>query len=569
MRNPFCWLHFFVRDMTRPLHFTIGTGLGLNPSVGQLSLENDLLMVKAGLLYADRVRLCSIGASLALEFAKLMKASGRERMEFLGKYFEDLAPSNPEAATTMREFVAMYRDLQGRRGGTRSQAQIQTMFEVQANMRRTWTEFEKGIGEFLRIAGADGIVEAVDTGLLDVHRFDAGGVERMGGLDQEDQDRREEEFVADLFWEFLDLIGDAVADGDTNPLFDQMSGGLLRTGVEAGVVSTSESGIDRGKHSGLASDLLRQLPLFEEATVKDILGIRRELENPLIRFRGAVMGMSDDIRSAAWDPDFPSDVDKEFRKVVEPAVLEIEEAVQENASLRALLLKGFRPGDWATGLGVTISTLAGLPAAASVLLGSGTTASMMARGAYKEWLQDRKNMESNHMFFYYETRERLAALDSASATTTALIRGAKQEALEAEPEALEPGSQAEGASQVDDAPSDAEREAQEFMDENEDLLDEGGYATLQRLLTQGFNVSKDLTIELAETARLYAPARRALNEAMKNPNTRPRRIYELEREVEQLEPVYKRKKRLNDEFDKFLDRAKSAYEREGGTLADD
>ena len=86
--------------MTRPLHFTIGTGLGLNPSVGQLSLENDLLMVKAGLLYADRVRLCSIGASLALEFAKLMKASGRERMEFLAKYFEDLAPGNPEAAAS-------------------------------------------------------------------------------------------------------------------------------------------------------------------------------------------------------------------------------------------------------------------------------------------------------------------------------------------------------------------------------------------------------------------------------------------------------------------------------------
>lgn len=559
MRAVVVTLHFLVRYMTRPLHFTIGTGLGLNPSVGQLSLENDLLLVKAGLLYADRVRLCSIGASLALEFAKLMKASGRERMEFLREYFEDLAPSNPEAAATMREFVAKYRDLQSRRGGTRSKTQVQAMFEVQANMRRIWTEFEKGIGEFLRIAGADGIVEAVDTGLLDVHRFEAGGVERMGGLGQEDQDRREEEFVADLFWEFLDLIGDAVADGDTNPLFDQMSGGLLRTGVEAGVVSPTESGIDRGKHSGLASDLLRQLPLFEKATVKDILGIRRELENPLIRFRGAVMGMSEDIRSAAWDPGFPGDVDKEFRKVVEPAVLEIEEAVQENGSLRALLLKGFRPGDWATGLGVTISTLAGLPDAASVLLGSGTTAGMTARGAYKEWLQDRKNIESNHMFFYYETRERLAALDSASATTTALIRGT-------EPEALEPATQAEGAAQVDDTPSDAEREAQEFMDENEGLLNKGGYATLQRLLTQGFRAQENLTVELAETTKQHTAARRALNEAIGNPNTRPMKMYELEREVEQLEPSVERKKRLYEEFGVFIERAKSAYKREGGEL---
>ena len=106
----------------------------------------------------------------------------------------------------------------------------------------------------------------------------------MGGLTPEDQDHREGEFVEDLFWEFFDLIAQAVADGATHPLFDQMSGDLLRIGVEAGVVSPSESGVARGRHSGLASDLLQRLPLFEKATVQDILAIRRELEGPLVRF---------------------------------------------------------------------------------------------------------------------------------------------------------------------------------------------------------------------------------------------------------------------------------------------
>jgi hypothetical protein len=246
----------------------------------------------------------------------------------------------------------------------------------------------------------------------------------------------------------LDLIGEAVADGETNPLFDQMSGDLLRTGVEAGVVSPSESGIARGRHSGLASDLLRRLPLFEKATVQEILDIRRELENPLIRFRGAVIEISEGIRSAAWDEDFPSDADMAFRKEVEPAILEIEEAVQDNGSLSSLLLKGVRPGDWATGLGVMLSTLAGLPDVASVLLGSGTTAGMTARGAYKEWREDRKNIESNHMFFYYETRERLAALGSTPAPTLSLAgleaqlpmpeeEGARDRSTKADPRAQE------------------------------------------------------------------------------------------------------------------------------------
>lgn len=49
-------------------------------------------------------------------------------------------------------------------------------------MKKAWTEFDDGIGEFLRVAEADGIVEAVDTELLDLHRFEAGGAERIGGL---------------------------------------------------------------------------------------------------------------------------------------------------------------------------------------------------------------------------------------------------------------------------------------------------------------------------------------------------------------------------------------------------
>ncbi len=542
--------------MNRPLHFTIGTGLGLHPTVEQLSLENDLLLVKAGLLYADRVRLCSIGSSLALDFVKLMGASPARQLDFIEKYFAALAATNPEAAATMREFIPLYRDLRRRKRGTLSKAEIQIKFEIQAGFRKAWTAFENGIGEFLRVAGADGIVEAVDTGLLDLHQFEAGGAERMGGLEPKDQDQREEKFVEDLFWEFLDLIGEAVADGDTNPLFDQMSGELLRTGVEAGVVSPSESGIARGRHSGLASDLLRRLPLFEKATVQEILDIRRELENPLIRFRGAVIEMSEGIRSAAWDEDFPSDADMAFRKAVEPAILEIEEAVQDNGSLSSLLLKGVRPGDWATGFGVMISTLAGLPDVASVLLGSGTTAGMTVRGAYKEWREERKNIESNHMFFYYETRERLATLDPGSATALP----------PAGPLAQLPVPEAEGAANVSESQSDVEREAREFMEVNEPLLNEGGISTLQKIYVQGAAIAQDLSADAVETTNALTAATKALAEATRNPAAKPRETFEREREVERLKPIHERKTAAFEEFSAFIDRVKAAYEEQGGSF---
>jgi hypothetical protein len=232
--------------------------------------------------------------------------------------------------------------------------------------------------------------------------------------------------------------------------------------------------------------------------------------------------------------------------------------VQDDGSLSSLLLKGFRPGDLATGLGVMLSTLACLPNVASVLLGSGTTASMTARGAYKDWREDCEKIETNQMYFYYETRERLAALDEGSSTTTMVVP-------RTEPQALEPEME-EGAAQVDEVRSNAEREAQEFMDENEGLLDKGGFTTLQRLVTQGSYIGKDLTEDLTETTNELVAANRSLAGAVKNSSTRPRRIFELERDVERLKPVYERKKQLNEEYGAFLDRAATAYKRKGGEL---
>jgi hypothetical protein len=544
--------------MSRPLHFTIATGPGLHPSIEQLSLENDLLLVKAGLLYADRVRLCSIGSALALDFVKLMGASPAQQLDFLDKYFAELAPTNPKAAATMREFIPLYRDLRQRRKGTLTKPQIQTKFEIQANLKRAWAEFEDGIGEFLRVAGADGLVEAVDTGLLDLHRFEAGGAERIGGLEPENQDGRPKELFEDLFWEFLDLIGEAVADGATNPLFDQMSSDLLRTGVEAGVISPSENALARGRRTGLASDLLQRLPLFDRATVQDVLDIRRELEGPLVRFRKAVFDLSEEIRSAAWDEDFPSDADAAFRKAVEPAILDIEEAVQANSSLGTLATRLFRPGSVVAGLTLMLGTVAELPDVAALALGSGTTSAMTARGSYKEWRESRDKIESNQMYFYYSARERLANVGSAPTPGLSLAGLGVQL----------PVSEAAGARDVSDSEtqSDVERRAQEFIEENEVLLDNGGYATLQRVVTHSAHIGTELAEEVTEATNRYAAANRAFTGAIRNTSTRPRKIYELEREVERLKPIYEHKKGLNEKFTAFMERAASAYEREGGEL---
>jgi hypothetical protein len=181
---------------------------------------------------------------------------------------------------------------------------------------------------------------------------------------------------------------------------------------------------------------------------------------------------------------------------------------------------------------------------------------MSARGAYKEWKESREKIASKQMYFYYGARERLAALDSAWTPALSLAGLGLQVPV--------PG--AEGATNVSESQSDIEHEAQEFMEENEPLLDEGGFDTLHKMLLQGLRISKDLKEETEAAGNTFAAATRALTEAIKNPTTRPRKVFELERERDRLKPTYERKNRMSEEFSAFIDRAKAAYKQRGGEI---
>jgi hypothetical protein len=394
----------------RILHFTIGTGPGQDDSSSHLSLMNDLRLLKAALLYADRVRLCSIGSSLTLQMLALGEAETEQKLEWLELFFADLSRADTERAATVLQLIRTYRELRQRRNLRRlSKPELGTMFQIQAALARMWDEYAESIWEFARKAGADGIIDALESGLVDIHQFAAGGPEHMGGLHPGESHRRSEDLFEALTFEFFELVAEAVAGGSTYPLFDEMAGKLVRAGIEEGSIAPTGAGLARGRHSGLASDLVGRLPLFEKASVREILDIRRSLEGPLIRFRGAVIEFSEDIRFAAWDEEFASEADMVFRRKVAPAVEDLREAVEQNSSLTELMLRAGRPKDVMLGLGAAGGMSAFSEVAAVALAGSLTAASI-GRSAYKEWREKQQEIEGNKLFFYYRAGERIREL---------------------------------------------------------------------------------------------------------------------------------------------------------------
>jgi hypothetical protein len=211
--------------------------------------------------------------------------------------------------------------------------------------------------------------------------------------------------------EFVEGVCNAVSNGLTYPLFDKETGFLVKEQIQRQRIDPSESAIARGKHSGLAGHLLARLPSFDQVSINEILDIRSELDEPLARFRAAVISFSEQIRSAPWDEDFSSDAEVVFHRDIRPAILDIEEAVRSNRYLVSLLRKFVdKPLVLPSGsaVGLVLSNISSLPDEIAVSVGAGLSALTVVYDAFKEWQQKNEAVERNAMYFYYRTGRYMA-----------------------------------------------------------------------------------------------------------------------------------------------------------------
>lgn len=124
------------------------------------------------------------------------------------------------------------------------------------------------------------------------------------------------------------------------------------------------------------------------------------------------MRYSDSVRNEARNSEFAWEAEQVFRREVEPAVLDIEEAVRENRYLTELAHDGVKPilgalaGPvlayvLATGV-VPLQDLGGIAIAAT----AGAAAYM--HSTYRKWLSKNREIQRNELFFCYATRQRLS-----------------------------------------------------------------------------------------------------------------------------------------------------------------
>jgi hypothetical protein len=374
---------------SKDFHITIGS----HP-VDELSLENDMRLVKASLLYADKAKLCNFTSSMLLTILSYGLLNTKQRTDFV----ESLLPivvQSQENSSQILFALEVLKSLKRKKNLNKQELLLKMQYTSQ--MRKTTKSIEENFSGMLENAGIQSLLTAIESGLLEIHPLNIAN--------DEDKEKPIKEFV--------EVLSQAVSDENTYPLFDDQIGDLMRLAVKEGEIQVSQSGIARGKHSALAANLIERLPLFDEAEINEVLDIRQELSRPLKRFRSAMIKFSEGIKNASWDEEFSYDVEVVFIREIEPAILDIEDAIKSNnylANLTRKIISNPLTLPAGSALGVLMSPLSELPMLITTSLGVGTSASIVAYDAYKEWKQNNLKTEQNNLFFYYKAKENLSNL---------------------------------------------------------------------------------------------------------------------------------------------------------------
>jgi hypothetical protein len=239
-------------------------------------------------------------------------------------------------------------------------------------------------------SGANELVPAIEGGLLEIDVL-------LGSKEDFNPEQ--------ILQEFLDRLAKSLTSDVVCPLFDDKAGSLVAAHVAEGLITPTRAADSRGRQIGAAATLMSHLPAFPGASVSDVLDIREELREPLIRFRSAMVDVTQSLAPKAYEGAFAGEVEQIYVEKVGPALLEISEAVQANRYLRELL--GEATTDMKTILTAVLTFgVTHTSDMAPLIAGSAAAASAAVTAAWNT-TNERRRIRQKRFYLLYETQQLL------------------------------------------------------------------------------------------------------------------------------------------------------------------
>lgn len=381
----------------------LGTGLELlvapSPTSGPGAkfLDRDLSLIRAGLLYADRVELLSPSALMLSGVASI---SDPTAMIALLNQLDADTLAHLGLRGDPAKFQAVLLQLQATMRLSREQrrsltaAQRSALAEVHARLEQAVSQptTRAKLESMLEEAGAPELVEALDAGVLRV-RTDIGAADPEA-----------------MFASYLEALRAALVSPTTNLLVDDQVASVARALIESGQVSPNQLAVARASRARSGAGLISHLPAFLGADVTSVLSARAELEAPLGRYRSAVSELTERMKLGPFDEGHGDEIADFWRDEVRPTVdslradLSVSRLTRDAALNVASDTKAlFRGGAVFFGL----DWVAEATTMAAAAAGTVATTVKVAADAYKGRQQRREDAKSHGMFYLLELDRRL------------------------------------------------------------------------------------------------------------------------------------------------------------------
>jgi hypothetical protein len=271
----------------------------------------------------------------------------------------------------------------------RTREQLQLVLRLEQMLKREWHGMEETAAQMLDQAGAHELIPAMRSGLLELHP-----------LVEADSDMSTDSIVGGL----VARAGEVLANGATYPLLDDALGDLVRAALSEGLFEVLPRAGVHARQAGAAAGFFEMLPSFPLAHIDEVLDIRKELEGPLTRFRGALAELTTSMEAAAHDEAFAGELRDLWVTKVEPALQEIRDLIDQHSFLRELIGQVTSARDMAA---TGIALAAAKEIHAPDILAFGTAVALPTMRAAWERDKARRAMQGHQFYFLHGVQQRL------------------------------------------------------------------------------------------------------------------------------------------------------------------
>jgi len=321
-----------------------GTGsfrmvVAANPG-SEMTVAPELDLVKAALLYGDKVTLVSPVTTMFLRVDGLQRLSPRQMIELVRRTAPVLLPADQvsEFADGLAQVDEVLRNAGG--GGPLPRHLLRAM--LLQHFQPMLSELSGVVRTMGSEAGIDQLDKARAKGIVQIENVDPGDALDLlvscivSAKLAETGNRQNDPHTDRIVDTFVEKLTRHLSSGREYFIFDEPIANLVEAAVREGIFTPAKGPAGRSAQAMAASVLMRRLPTFPNATVDEVLDIRTDLAPSLTQFRSAMVTISKTFTSEPWESDFEDALNDAWVETVYPAIEAIDASVRDNKSLLSL-----------------------------------------------------------------------------------------------------------------------------------------------------------------------------------------------------------------------------------------